>query len=208
MTEVILVGTSHVSPDSIKKIESSINKFKPGGIGIELDPSRYLALKGETKLPRGNLPFFIRILRWIQKKIGERTGVLPGEDMLNAVEIGEAKEIPVYLIDQEFSKTVEKLKNLPFTKKLKLFISPLKVSGNLLEGELNEKLIQEITTQLKEEFPEIYEILVNSRNLYMARALEELSKKHSKILAVVGAGHLPDLKEKLEERRFKVETVI
>ena len=62
-----------------------------------------------------------------------------------------------------------------------------------------QKSFEDLTKQLKLSFPGIYGILVSERDDYMAAKLISLQRLHptAKILAVVGAGHLPGLKHKL-----------
>lgn len=197
-----LLGTSHISPKSIEAIEEEI-KEEPDCVAVELDPGRYEALKSGKK---GDYPsLFFRILSWLQKKLGEKTGVMPGEEMLTAVETARKNGIRVYLMDRPIGKTISKFKKVGIIEKLKLFIHSTGVPENYnfdLKDVPPEKLVKDAVEVISESAPNIYSILIDERDEIMSMALEDLSKDYENVLAVVGAGHLPGL-----EKRFKARGV-
>ena len=64
-----------------------------------------------------------------------------------------------------------------------------------------------ILKRFKTHYPNLYNVLVEERNEYMAKALVDIMKKHpdSKILAVIGAGHEDEL-ALLVESKLKGDT--
>jgi len=101
---IILLGTSHISPESMKSIRKTIQKEEPNCVAVELDRMRYVAMisnKG-TKPPG----MFLKIISWMQKELGKMTGISPGEEMMEAVRFSRRKKIDVCLIDQDFYCTV------------------------------------------------------------------------------------------------------
>ncbi|MBU0762420.1 MAG: TraB/GumN family protein, partial [Candidatus Altiarchaeota archaeon] len=47
--KITLVGTAHVSEESVKAVEDAIKKHKPDAVAVELCKQRYDALKNEKK---------------------------------------------------------------------------------------------------------------------------------------------------------------
>ena len=76
---LIIVGTSHVSSQSVKKIEKTIDKESPGIIAVELDKKRlHSLLNQDAKDNKLNLAFirsvgfkgflFALLGSWLQRK--------------------------------------------------------------------------------------------------------------------------------------------
>jgi len=214
---IILVPTSHVAEESIRKIKEVIEKAKPDCVAVELDENRYQALKSKQSensirsLSVSTYLIFI-LLKKLQKKVGEIVNVMPGSDMLTAVEFSKEKKIPIYFIDQDIQVTLFNFQKLKITEKLKLFRYALTASFSLYTGigKTKEKIdlkkvpeeqfIDQIMSQFQKTFPKLYKILVEDRNRYMAAQLKELSKTHRNIVAVIGAGHKRGLKKILEDK--------
>lgn len=200
-----LLGTSHISPQSVGKIREEIGKF-PGCVAVELDPARYESLKyGEG----GGYPSLLfRLLAWIQKRLGRKTGVLPGEEMLTGVESATNNGIDVYLIDQPIDETVRDFQEIGFLEKAKLFLTSLTFRPSV-DFDLDEvpsyDLVEKSLKHIEEHAPRIYSILVEKRNRHMVKAIEELERRYDTVLVVVGIGHLPGLKELLNRRNISFE---
>ncbi|MFP4116216.1 MAG: TraB/GumN family protein [Candidatus Aenigmatarchaeota archaeon] len=200
-----LLGTSHISPESIQRIKEEIGKGADC-VAVELDPGRYKALKhGE----RGSYPsLFFKLLSWLQGRLGEKTGVVPGEEMLEAVQKAQEEDIDVYLIDRPISDTLRDFKRVGLIEKLKLFIHSFHMPRSYefdLENVPPQELVEEAVHMLEEKTPAIYLALVEKRDEIMAMALEELSKDKNIVMAIVGAGHLPGLKRRFKERGVEFE---
>ncbi len=205
---IVLVPTSHVAEESIQKIKEVIEKTKPDCVAVELDKNRYLALKHKESSGSPNLGFttnlIFKLLKKLQEKVGDIVGIMPGSDMLTAVETAKEKNIPVYFIDQDIQQTLEGLKSLKFSEKLKLIKYALTASFYVYTGRGGEKidltkvppeeLIDQALEVFKFSFPQLYKILVEDRNQYMAANLKKLSENYKIVVAVVGAGHYKGIK--------------
>ncbi len=193
-----LVGTSHISPQAIKRIEEEIEEGADC-VAVELDEGRYRSLVTGEK---GGYPsLFFLVASWIQKKLAEKTGVMPGDEMLTAVEKAQEKNIRVYLMDRPIYKTLERFKEISLLNKLKIFLlffGGLKRYSFSLDEVPSEEIVEEATELLSRRTPELYRVLVDERDEIMARVLQDLSERHEEVIAVVGAGHLPGIKRRLE----------
>ncbi len=195
-----LVGTSHISPYSIRKIKEELDE-EPDCVAVELDEGRYRAMKSGE---RGDYPsLFFKILSWIQKRLGEKTGVLPGEEMLSATEGAIERDIKVYLIDRPIHITVKRFEKIGLLEKIKLFLFSIgKLRG--CDFDLAEvpsyKIIEESLNVMKRRAPKMYSVLVEERDKVMVEVLVSLAERHDTVLVVVGAGHIPGIKGMLQEK--------
>jgi pheromone shutdown protein TraB len=115
---VRVVGTAHVSEDSVREVEAAIEADRPDVVAVELDEGRYRQMQGETPddiepgdLLRGNTVFqFLAywMLSYVQSRLGERFDIEPGADMLAAVETAEDLGIDVALVDRDIQTTIQR----------------------------------------------------------------------------------------------------
>ena len=62
----------------------------------------------------------------------------------------------------------------------------------------DEKIIKELLEQVKEKYPNVYKVLVEERNSYMAKRLNRLMQDYRSVIAIVGAGHVSDIIEEIK----------
>ncbi|AIY89991.1 TraB/GumN family protein [Geoglobus acetivorans] len=232
--KLVIVGTAHVSRKSVEEVVRTIEEEKPDAVAVELDLRRYKALEGEREeinlldvIKRGNvfLLLFQLVLSNFQRRIGRETGVMPGEEMLSAIE--KAKEIgaDVLLIDRDLAVTFNRLwSSLGFFEKLKLFFHIVRGLFESDDIEVDDLLEKDILDMLTEEFrkisPKTAEVLIDERDAYMTHNLLRAMQRYSKIVAVVGAGHkkgiekllsnpqeLPDMASLVEVRRKRFSSL-
>jgi pheromone shutdown protein TraB len=121
VSEIRLVGTAHVSAESVDEVRREIETFEPGIVAVELDQNRYHALKYGAEEPEiadilksGNLSLFL--LQWglayVQKKIGMDVGVEPGAEMKAACEAAEERGIRIGLVDRDIRVTLQRFLGL------------------------------------------------------------------------------------------------
>ena len=112
---ITFVGTSHISPESVKNVKDAIISKKPDIVAIELDKKRIRALLSEKKrgLSFGDVKriglkgwLFALFGQWLQKKLGQKIGVMPGAEMLAAYKTARKNDIQVALVDQDIEKTL------------------------------------------------------------------------------------------------------
>ncbi|WP_152040936.1 TraB/GumN family protein [Salinigranum salinum] len=135
---VQVVGTAHVSADSVAEVEETIRRERPDVVAVELDEGRYRQLKGGTPddiepgdLLKGNTVFqFIAywMLSYVQAQLGEKFDISPGADMLAAVETAEESEIDVALVDRDIQTTIQR-----FWARMSV-VEKLRMAGGLVFG--------------------------------------------------------------------------
>ena len=91
---MILVGTAHVSRESVELVRKVVEEERPDCICIELDERRYGVLTDRKGFAALDLKEVIRkkqlstllinlILSSYQKKLGSHLGVMPGAEMMD-----------------------------------------------------------------------------------------------------------------------------
>ncbi len=221
MAKVKIIGTSHISPESLKKVEAEILKTKPGIVAIELDKKRLLALlsKGKQKISFRDIKriglkgwLFAIIGAWAERKLGAKVGVAPGSEMLKAVTTAQQIGAKIALIDQDIEVTLRKFSRaLSWKEKFTFIIDVFKgvVLKKGIQVDLakvpSQKTISKLIADVQKRYPNVYKVLVEERNEYMARKLAGIIKHYPEenIVAVIGAGHEKEIVQLL--RKFLKE---
>jgi len=115
MAEIRIIGTAHVSQKSVDEVRAAIEEYTPDVVAIELDPSRFQALKRHgadptvtdvLELKNFNSLLVQWLLAYLQRKIGFDVGVEPGAEMKAAIEEAEKRGIAIALIDRDIRLTL------------------------------------------------------------------------------------------------------
>ena len=207
MAEITVVGTSHISPDSAKKVRKTILKERPDCVAIELCPERLMALSSGNYRPSLRFGITHYVLAVIQQYLGKKTGVLPGSEMMVAANTAIKVGARVALIDKRIDRIMQEISEISFAEKFGLFskllvsiiFSPFSRKQKMDFSKVPpETIIEEAMELMERDMTSFYKILVEERNKYMAGCIKELAKKYEKIVVVVGAGHKKGLKKLLK----------
>lgn len=222
---IVLVGTAHISKDSVEEVKEVIENYKPDIVAVELCKRRYDAITKKdqwentpiTKLLKSNNAYLMlaqTFLSSIQRKLGKEYGVEPGSEMIAAIKEAEKHNLEVALVDRDISITLKRAwRKMGIREKFRLTWEFLKAIVGYDEEELEEldlkKLMdKDVISSLMEEFsviaPSISNVLIHERDEYIAKKILDESKK-GKVVAVVGAGHLKGIKEQLEKKELKTD---
>lgn len=217
--EIMLVGTAHISKESIDLVNKSIEEFKPEVIGVELDSERFHQLMFEEQWQQMNVMNAISegktyllllnlLLASFQRKLGSDVGVKPGSEMKEAILLAQQKGLKLALLDRSVRITLKRaLGEMTLFEKLKLFIAFVQAMFGFDEEITKEKIEQlkqqDLMTQLMNELgrqmPSVKKVLVDERDIFIANSILSLPEK--RILAVVGAGHLDGITKYLDKKR-------
>ena len=215
-----IIGTAHVSEESVNEVKDAIYEQQPDVVAIELDRGRYTKLKKQmlgieeddtisvTRIIKENkVGLFLTstLLGYFQSKIGADVDVAPGSEMVGAIEASEDLQIPIALIDREINTTLQRaLNKMSFMEKAKfaygLIASILGFDDEEddidIEELKNSENLDDLMEMFKDEAPSVYEVLVQERDAYLAGKLMQLP--YDKVVAVVGAGHKPGIERYLD----------
>lgn len=214
--KITLVGTAHVSKESVEEVKQSINELKPDCVAVELDEKRAASIQEADrysqldlvkvfKRKEGFLLLANLILASYQRRMGLNAGVKPGDEMLAAMDA--AKELGVHceLVDRPIQITLKRAwgKN-SFWGKGKLFATLLasafekeQIAPEEIEKLKERNEMDSMMSELAEYMPVIKEVLIDERDRYLASKI--WSAPGSNIVAVLGAGHLPGVQAWLEK---------
>jgi pheromone shutdown-related protein TraB len=216
--QVRVVGTAHVSADSVEEVRDTIEAERPDVVAVELDESRYRQMQGEvaedlepSDLLQGNTVFqFIAywMLSYVQARMGERFDIEPGADMEAAIEAAEGVGSEVALVDRDIQTTIQRFwARMTFFEKLRMVWELCLAMVGVGDPEEEEIDIEELTdgdvvTAMMEEFrqfsPGGAEALIDERDAFIAHKLVALRKAGHDVVAVVGAGHRAGIENYLE----------
>ena len=205
-----IIGVAHVLPSSSAEVRDTILRERPDIVAVELDPIRYAAMLQERK-PRlsdviragPNIILLSALLYLTQGKFSRETGMPAGDEMLVAIKHANEVGAQVHFVDQYLGTTLQRLaKMMPLREKIRLvaemLIGLLPVGkGFDLSGITDEQVVSRILGDFKRISPTATEVLINERDDYMSQRLVELLATGKKIVAVVGAGHVPGIYKKL-----------
>ncbi|MCH7867005.1 MAG: TraB/GumN family protein [Myxococcales bacterium] len=210
--EFILVGTAHISQESVDLVRAVIEAEQPDCVCIELDAQRYAALSQQKRFEDLDLREVIRkqqlapllmnlLLSSYQKRLGGKLGVTPGSELLEAAKAAEEYGIPISLCDRDIRITLRRAWAALSLWKKAMLISTFTVSAfenpEISEEELNrikqKDVLSELMHELGETMPALKEALIDERDLFLAQKIRE--SKGDKLVAVVGAGHIQGMRK-------------
>ena len=221
-----LVGTAHVSNNSVEEVRSIIEEQHPDRVCIELDDGRMkskteekswenMDIKKIFKEGKGFLLLANTALASFQKRMGAQTGTDPGAEILGAAKLAGEMGIPVSLCDREIQTTFRRAwgKSSLWNKckLLATLVSAAFSKEEISEEELaelkNEETLESMLKEVAKELPSVKEVLIDERDRYLATSIFKAEGK-SKV-AVIGAGHTQGIirtLEKLEKGELTLDT--
>lgn len=208
--EITLVGTAHISQESADLVNLVIGEMKPDTVCVELCQSRYDSLTQKKKWEDTDLLKVIKekksflllsnlLLASFQKKIGQKLGIRPGEEILQAIRSAEAAGATVYLADRDVRITLSRTWRLmSFWKKVKLLTEVLasvwdveEITQEQIEEMKKKDVLDALLSEIGEVLPEVRRILIDERDQYLSYKIRHAPG--DRIVAVVGAGHVPGI---------------
>jgi pheromone shutdown-related protein TraB len=213
--EILLVGTAHVSLQSVDEVTLSIESEEPDHICLELDDGRMKNKEQESSWSNMDVKKVIKegkafllvanmALASFQKRMGDSSGTAPGEEILSAARIAKEKGIPYSLCDRDIQTTFKRawrMSNLWNKSKLiATIISAVFTNEEISEEELEElkqaDVMQNMMEELARELPSVKSVLIDERDRYLATSI--FLSPGTKKLAVVGAGHMGGIVNTIE----------
>ncbi|MGB3225990.1 MAG: TraB/GumN family protein [Desulforhopalus sp.] len=212
---ILLVGTAHISQESVLLVKKVIEQEHPDCVCLELDDKRYQALTQKKQWESLDLKTIIKdkqlstllvslLMASYQKRLGGKLGVTPGAELLMAAQTAKELQIPLSLCDRDVRITLRRAwKSTSFFKKgylLASLLASLFDKTELSEDKLKELKQKDVLTEMMEEMgealPDLKRVLIDERDLYLVEKIK--SSPGKKIVAVVGAGHVAGMLKKFD----------
>lgn len=210
--EIILLGTAHVSKESAQLVSNVIENQKPDTVCVELCEARYQSIRQKDKWLDTDIIKVIKekksflllsnlLLASFQKRIADKFDIVPGAEMIKAIDAGEAVNADIHLADRNIRITLAKTwRAMGLWDKIKLLFQLLLSIGEV--GEINEEdiekmkqedVLETLLADVGKSLPVLKDILIDERDQYLTHKIRTAPGK--KIVAVVGAGHVPGIKK-------------
>jgi len=205
--DVYLVGTAHVSRQSVTDVRNAVEALRPDSICVELCASRHRALmdpEGWRKMDimrvirEKKTPFLLAqlALSSFYRKLGDQLGIKPGADMAEGVRLAKETGAELVLADREVEITLKRTwRHLGLWENLKMvgqllmgLVMSDKVDDELVESLKQKDQMEILMHAFADEFPQVKRRLIDERDVFLAQKIRQA--KGQKILAVVGAGHV------------------
>ena len=212
--EILLVGTAHISKQSIELVEQQFKEFDPDVVALELDAERLEKLVHPNRWQKMNVVELIRqgktyllllnlLLASFQKKIGSKLKITPGSEMLKGFELAQKNKRHVALIDMPVKISLRKAVNeMKFMEKMKFFYFALlsvfgqgfeDIDETKIESLKDKNVLDQLLLELGNKFPSLKRVLVDDRNAFLGSSLRDIQGK--KIMAIIGYGHMHAVKD-------------
>lgn len=212
--EITLIGTAHVSKRSAEEVREVIEEVQPDTVCIELCQSRYESIVNRDKWKnmdivkivkekKSSLVFVSLLMSSFQKRMAKQLGVEPGLEIVEGINAAKDNNAQLVLADRDIQTTFMRIwRNVGFIGKLRLLF--MMIVSAFEQEDINEEEMEKLKDQdmltivlseFAKSFPGLKETLIDERDKYLAQKI-----KHSpgeKIVAVVGAGHVPGIIEQI-----------
>lgn len=205
-----LLGTSHIAKQSLREVRKAMEE-PVDRVALELDRDRFLGLMHERKrrphwrdIKRIGFKGFLFSLfgEWAERKLGEQVGTKPGDEMRLAAQFAAERHVPIVLIDRRIDRTLKRLSQaITWKEKWHMLVDIIKGIFQrkplpfALTAVPSQEVLERLTGEVRERYPNVYRVLVEERNEIMARRLKKLMEDYpeEQILAIVGAGHAKEI---------------
>lgn len=210
--EIILVGTAHVSKESVQLVSDIIETEKPDTVCVELCDARYQSIRQKDKWLDTDIIKVIKekksflllsnlLLASFQKRIADKFDIVPGAEMIKAIDAGEAVGADIHLADRNIRITLAKTwRAMGLWGKIKLLFQLLLSMGEIgdiseedIEKMKQEDVLESLLADVGKSLPVLKDILIDERDQFLTHKIRTAPGK--KIVAVVGAGHVPGIKK-------------
>lgn len=210
--KIILVGTAHVSKESVQLVEEIIQAENPETVCVELCQSRYQSIRQKERWQETDIVKVIRekksflllsnlMLASFQKRIAKKFDINPGEEMIRAIDTADAIGAEIHLADRDIRTTLSRTwRALGFWGKMKLMFQLLLSLGEVedikeedIEKMKEQDVLETLLSEVGKTLPVLKTILIDERDQYLAEKIR--NAPGNKIVAVVGAGHVPGIKK-------------
>ena len=216
--EIILIGTAHVSRQSAEQVKEIIGRERPDAVCVELDEQRYRAITEGSRWKEMDIFKVIKekkaalllvnlMVSSFQRRMAKQFGIQAGQEMIQGIE--SAKEIGAHLVlaDRSIQVTFSRIwSGVGFWGKMRLMTEILAgifanepISEEEMEELKSRDMLETLLKDFADHFPRLKAPLIDERDMYLAQKIREAPGR--KIVAVLGAAHVPGVSRLIHEDR-------
>ena len=221
--QFVLVGTAHVSSESVEEVRRIVAEERPDVVCVELDEGRHRSLTGEAGWHELNIGKVLRegkgflllanlVLASFQRRLGSDLGVKPGEEMVAAMAAAKELGIPCVLADRDIQVTLRRAwastgwwgRGKMLAAMISSVVSSEKLEAAEIERLKESDVLAEMMKELADYLPPAKRALIDERDRWLASRI--FTAQGAKVVAVVGAGHLEGIVTHLDALASGTET--
>lgn len=221
--EVVLIGTAHVSQQSVDLVKEVIETEKPDTVCVELCSSRYQTISQKDQWQNMDIIKVIKekksflllsnlMLAAFQKRIAAKLDIRPGQEMIQAIESAQTLGAQIHLADRDVRVTLSRTwRKMGLWSRLKLIFQMVISLGEVeeikaedVERMKQQDMLEAILAEVGQSLPTLRHTLIDERDQYLAAKIR--TAPGHKIVAAVGAGHIPGIL-KYWQRSIEIETL-
>jgi pheromone shutdown-related protein TraB len=184
--KIILVGTAHVSKESAQLVGDVIEAEKPDTVCVELCEARYQSIRQKDKWLDTDIIKVIKekksflllsnlLLASFQKRIADKFDIVPGAEMIKAMDAGESVGANIHLADRNIRITLAKTwRAMGLWGKIKLMFHVLLSMGEIeeisekdIERMQHEDVLETLLADVGKSLPVLKDILIDERDQYL-----------------------------------------
>jgi pheromone shutdown-related protein TraB len=216
--EYILIGTAHVSKHSAEQVKEVIETERPDSVCVELDEQRYKTITEGTKWKemdiiqvikqkRASLLLMNLAISSFQNRMAKDLGIKAGQEMIQGIESAKETGAKLVLADRNIQITFSRIwgnlglkgKAMLLSQIITSIFSRDSISEEELEKMKEQDTINAMLNEFTEVFPRLKKPLIDERDQYLAQKIKDAPGE--KIVAVLGAAHVPGIKEEIKKEQ-------
>ncbi|MCM3707266.1 MULTISPECIES: TraB/GumN family protein [Cytobacillus] len=216
--EYILIGTAHVSKHSAEQVKKVIEAEQPDSVCVELDEQRYQSITEGSKWKEMDIIQVIKekkaslllmnlAISSFQNRMADQFGIKAGQEMIQGIESAKETGAELVLADRNIQITFARIwgnlglkgKSLLLSQVIASIFSKDTITEEELEKMKNQDTINAILNEFTDSFPRLKKPLIDERDQYLAQKIKDAPGE--KIVAVLGAAHVPGIKEEIKKEQ-------
>ncbi|QDP41881.1 TraB/GumN family protein [Radiobacillus deserti] len=216
--QIILIGTAHVSKHSAEQVKEVIEMEKPDSVCVELDEQRYQSIMDGNKWKdtdifkvikerKATLLLMNLAISSFQKRMAKQFGINAGQEMIQGIQSAEEIDANLVLADRNIQVTFSRIWHSVGTwGKAKLLMeivfsifSRETISEEELERLKSQDMLDAMLHEFTVNFPKLKTPLIDERDQFLAQKIKQAPG--DKVVAVVGAAHVPGIKEEIHKEQ-------
>ncbi|WP_430789770.1 TraB/GumN family protein [Virgibacillus flavescens] len=212
--EIVLIGTAHVSKRSAEQVKEVIEAEQPDSVCLELDEQRYQSIVDGNKWrdmdifkvikeKKATLLLMNLTISSFQKRMAKQFGINAGQEMIQGIESAKEINAELVLADRNIQTTFSRIwRGVGLKGK---FILLMQVVGSIftketiseedLEKMKSQDMLDSMLDDMTTHFPKLKKPLIDERDQYLSQKIKDAPG--NKIVAVLGAAHVPGIKEEI-----------
>lgn len=214
--EYILIGTAHVSKHSAEQVKEVIEAERPDSVCVELDEQRYQTITEGSKWQemdiiqvikekRASLLLMNLAISSFQNRMAKELGIKAGQEMIQGIESAKEVGAELVLADRNIQITFSRIwgnlglkgKAILLSQIITSIFSRDSISEEELEKLKEQDTINAMLNEFTETFPRLKKPLIDERDQYLAQKIKDAPGE--KVVAVLGAAHVPGIKEQIKK---------